>query len=77
VVEPEHLPHKVIAGLAPKSDVENSLLPRGLSEKELLIEALARAKGNQSDAARLLGASRVTVWKRMKKHGISISKDLG
>ncbi|MBA3037339.1 MAG: hypothetical protein FP814_12705, partial [Desulfobacterium sp.] len=27
--------------------------------------------GNQSEAARILGISRVTIWKRMKKYGIN------
>ncbi len=39
-------------------------------EREALIEALKKTGGNQSEAGRLLGVSRVTVWKRMKKFGI-------
>ena len=75
VIEPEHLPHKLEK--APLS-VSHELKPdMGLSEREMLIEALKRARGNQSEAARLLGVSRVTVWKRMKKHGISLTRDLG
>ncbi len=40
-------------------------------EKGQLLEALRKAGGNQSEAARNLGVSRVTIWKRMKKHGIT------
>ena len=40
-------------------------------EKEQLLDALRKAGGNQSEAARNLGVSRVTIWKRMKKHGIT------
>jgi transcriptional regulator of acetoin/glycerol metabolism len=29
---------------------------------------------NQSQAARLLGVSRVTVWNRMRQHGIDLMK---
>ncbi|MFN2368477.1 MAG: helix-turn-helix domain-containing protein [Desulfurivibrionaceae bacterium] len=36
-----------------------------------MIETLEMAGGNQSQAARILGISRVTVWKRMKKYEIS------
>jgi transcriptional regulator with GAF, ATPase, and Fis domain len=43
-------------------------------EREALIEALRRAGGNQSQAARMLGISRVTVWNRMKKYGIDLNK---
>jgi two-component system response regulator HydG len=35
-----------------------------------LLEALEMTSGNQSQAAKILGVSRVTVWKRMKKFGV-------
>jgi len=44
------------------------------SRKEELLEALDRARGNQTRAAKLLGVSRVTVWKRMKQYGIDAKK---
>jgi transcriptional regulator of acetoin/glycerol metabolism len=40
-------------------------------EKDTLIQALKKAGGNQTEAGRILGVSRITVWKRMKKYGIS------
>jgi two-component system response regulator HydG len=43
-------------------------------EKKALIEALRASDGNQSEAARVLGVSRVTVWNRMRKHGIDLKK---
>lgn len=39
-------------------------------ERTELLAALKRAHGNRTDAARLLGVSRVTLWKRMRKHGL-------
>jgi transcriptional regulator of acetoin/glycerol metabolism len=52
--------------------------PGPLNRKEIqkneLIEALQRAGGNQSRAADILGISRVTVWNRMKKYGITAHK---
>ena len=39
-------------------------------KKRELIEALERSGGNQSEAARILGVTRVTVWNRMKRFGI-------
>jgi transcriptional regulator with PAS, ATPase and Fis domain len=79
VITSEHLPHKIADGSISKTAAAKSsdALPLGLSEKELLVEALRRAQGNQSEAGRLLGVSRVTVWKRMKKYGLNINKDLG
>ncbi len=45
-------------------------------EKQALIEALKKTNGNQSQAARILGINRVTVWNRMKKYGIDLKKVL-
>jgi two-component system NtrC family response regulator len=48
--------------------------PEGLSlealEKELILQALGRAAGNKSAAARLLGLTRRTLYSRMEKHGL-------
>jgi transcriptional regulator of acetoin/glycerol metabolism len=44
-------------------------VPAG-DEKEMLIEALREEKGHRERAAARLGVSRVTLWKRMKKHGV-------
>jgi two-component system response regulator HydG len=41
-----------------------------------MIAVLRQAGGNQSKAAKMLGVSRVTVWKRMKKLGIDIKQDV-
>jgi len=47
---------------------------RDSDEREALLEALKQTHGNKSDAARLLGISRVTLWKRLKAHGIQVEK---
>ena len=39
-------------------------------ERQELIRALEKTRGNQTRAAELLGVSRITVWKRMKKHNV-------
>ena len=67
----EQLPHPLIS--------EPSRHPaslKGSDEKIALIEALRKSNGNQSEAARILGVNRVTVWNRMKKHGIDLRKVL-
>jgi transcriptional regulator of acetoin/glycerol metabolism len=48
----------------------------GSMEKTELIEALRRTNGNQTQAARLLGINRVTVWNRMRKYGVDLKKVL-
>lgn len=42
-----------------------------LSERDRLLSTLRRTGWNRTEAARLLGVSRVTIWKRMKKLGIN------
>ena len=76
-IRPEHLPEKIISfnPLDTKflKKVEYSdIVNVGLSEKEKLLNALQQADGNQTRAADILGVSRITVWKRIKKHGIQL-----
>ena len=42
------------------------------TEKTALVEALRQCNGNQTQAARILGINRVTVWNRMKKYRIEL-----
>ena len=51
--------------------------PKNLGQKEALIQALRQSHGNQSQAARLLGINRVTVWNRIKKFEIDLKKIIG
>ena len=48
--------------------------PEGLSletlERELILKALERSRGNKSQAARLLGLTRRTLYSRMERHGL-------
>jgi two-component system response regulator AtoC len=41
-------------------------------EKALLLQALEKARGNKSRAARLLGLTRRTLYSRMEKHGLRV-----
>jgi DNA-binding NtrC family response regulator len=78
----EHLPDKLLIGNA-DADGQTASPARSLtagtgsipvkqSEKDALVDALHQSDGNQTRAADILGVSRVTVWKRMKKHGITL-----
>lgn len=75
IIQPEHLPPEIAAG---KRKTSPSPPPKGttrdVQKRQGLLEALQAAGGNQSEAARLLGVSRVTVWNRLKKYGIDLEK---
>ena len=69
----EHLPPKIAAG--GKRPAPNHALGSTSWEEERtnLIQTLRRVGGNQSEAARILGVSRVTIWKRIKKYDIDLN----
>jgi PAS domain S-box-containing protein len=71
IIDLEQLPHPLVseAGRYPANLKDHG-------EKTALIEALRQTNGNQSEAARILGVNRVTVWNRMRKHGIDLRKVL-
>jgi len=76
-IGPEHLPDKItrckLMDTNPLKYAElNNRVKHGFTEKEKLIGALQQFDGNQTKAAKFLGVSRVTVWKRIKKYGIQI-----
>jgi transcriptional regulator of acetoin/glycerol metabolism len=73
----EHLPPKISMG--GKRAAANRTVGSISREEERtnLIQTLRRVGGNQSEAARMLGVSRVTIWKRIKKYGIDLNSDLG
>jgi PAS domain S-box-containing protein len=72
----QHLPHKIVDGGAERQ-VACAMDPDCIKDREQMIEVLRQTGGNQSKAARLLGVSRVTVWKRIKRFGIDINKEVG
>ena len=43
-------------------------------QKEVLLDALKKSGGNKSEAAKFLGISRVTLWKRLKDHDIQVNR---
>lgn len=69
-IQPHHLPPDILGDKSVSESVKVPRLNKEEMKKRQLIDALARAKGNQSTAAEILGVSRVTVWNRMKRYGI-------
>ncbi len=63
----EHLPQKmVVSGSSDRLVVDS----KALADRNQLIQVLRQAGWNQSEAARKMGVSRVTVWKRMQQLGV-------
>jgi transcriptional regulator with PAS, ATPase and Fis domain len=52
------------------------LKPVDAAKRAALIDALRQTRGNRSETAKLLGVSRVTVWKQIKRFKIDLLKDL-
>ncbi len=71
----QHLPPKIVKTTGAFSNP--AICFQDVShEREKFLKVLQQAGGNQSEAARILGVSRVTIWKRMKKYGIDPAADL-
>ncbi len=71
-IEAKHLPSHINTkfGSFSRNIISND---GNLSKQEELIRALQQTMGNQTKAGHLLGVSRITIWKRMKKYGIELS----
>jgi PAS domain S-box-containing protein len=75
LITPDHLPLQMKEAQEEKfltTPFSNQGIPK---DKKDLIDALRKSKGNKSQAARILGVNRVTVWNRMKKYGINLAPD--
>jgi two-component system, NtrC family, response regulator HydG len=68
---PLHLPPDMLKRENGSNGTRALNLSREELKKKQLIDALAKANGNKSKAADILGISRVTVWNRMKRYGLT------
>lgn len=76
LIQPHHLPPVILNDDKSIPDLKAEAPTKQEIRKRQLIDALARAKGNQSVAAEILGVSRVTVWNRMKRLGITYKRQI-
>lgn len=72
IIQPYHFPESILRR-AGEGGTASGNTP-GEREKRELVEALRATGGNRKEAANLLGVSRVTVWNRMKRHGITVDR---
>ena len=76
LIQPFHLPPNIFrSGEGSRTSRDAAADTHDMQKREL-IDALRRSGGNQSETARLLGVSRVTVWSRMKKFGIDLRRTI-
>jgi len=68
-IEPRHMPPEITRDQAASSVVRTDTLQD--AEAQALRDALERAGGNRERAARDLGIHRVTLWRKMKRHGLA------
>jgi two-component system, NtrC family, response regulator HydG len=75
-IDGRHLPPKIL-GAEPQCPPPAALAQNSDERlKRELIQVLRQTEGNQSEAARVLGVSRITVWKRIKKFGIDLKTEI-
>lgn len=83
VIKPAHLPRDVIAHRRPlpqgTPNQEAPLKSLKNTERQYVLSVLRQASGNQSRAADIMGISRVSLWRKLKKYqeeGVDIDKYL-
>jgi len=77
IIQPHHLPPNILWGQKGQGSPTSVPVNRDEIKQRQLLDALKKARGNQSEAARILGVSRVTVWNRMKKFNINLRRKIG
>lgn len=77
IIQPNHLPPNILWGQKGLGSPSSVPVNRDEIKKRQLLDALEKARGNQSKASRILGVSRVTVWNRMKKFNINLRREIG
>ncbi|UCD91215.1 MAG: sigma 54-interacting transcriptional regulator [Desulfobacterales bacterium] len=70
-IEKEHLPPKIMQDQKSIRKAHRKG-PDDSTKRDVLLKVLKQTGGNQSEAARILGVSRVTIWQRMNKYGIDL-----
>lgn len=71
-IRTEHLPLRMKTGGTLTVQIPEARPIPVSDEKAALLDALVRCRGNQTQAARMLGVNRVTVWNRIRKYGIDL-----
>jgi two-component system NtrC family response regulator len=72
LIDLDDLPEELLAPkIAPAVSEGSVAAARERAEREMIVATLAKNNGEVSAAAREMQVSRTTMWRLMKKHGIS------
>jgi len=74
MIGPEHLPPNILNMENLHETIDPSSVGLDEIKKRRLIDALKQSGGNQSEASRILGISRTSVWNQMKRFNIKFKK---
>jgi len=70
MIESKHLPQGIQEGEEKSTIFPDQPTDLNAIKKQRLIQALESSNGNQSEAARILGISRTSVWHQIKRFGL-------
>ena len=72
-IRPEHLPRQLDRHISePPPANSRAAAQGGADQQEVIVEAIKKAGGKKGEAARLLGVSRVTLWKWLKNLNLEV-----
>ncbi len=79
MIQPHDLPPELVQEQKqspefPDQEIQSQTPPQNFSEKTRLLDALQQTGGNRSAAAKILGISRLTLYRRLAKFGLSSRK---
>ncbi|MGD9853123.1 MAG: sigma 54-interacting transcriptional regulator [Nitrospirales bacterium] len=79
MIQPHDLPPEIrqYQDQKPESPLQDAMIqvpPKHIIEKHQLLDALRQTGGNRSAASKLLGVSRLTLYRRLAKYGLSSHK---
>ena len=74
LIRANHLPPSVLYGEGQPKSAHAPKLDRDTLKRSRLVEALEKCNGHLTQAAQVLGVSRVTVWNQMKRYGVHLER---
>lgn len=74
IIQREHLPAELVGEAKPVMPTQRDPVSDAADEESRIKAALVKHRGNQTRAARELGIDRTTLWRKLKRYGLSIEE---